>query len=350
MFKSYYIKWFFILVSILIITSSLFIYPGNFKEIGWKDIVSYALPIYTILIACWLINGYFVLYESYKFTNYARYFSGNVLAIILACLLDYLFYSFLPPTFLVKGGVGYDTPAHIIRHLVGAFIVSILCYVVFYSIHTNTVLKISKQQNEVLEQASLRAQLLSLQQQISPHFLFNSLSALKGITNEQPAKNFIAQLSSVYRTVLDFNENDLTPVKNELAFIQSYLYILEQRFEEALLVTIDVPDSYSELLIPSLSLQLLVENAIKHNIISPEQPLHIFIIANNSPALIVSNNFQPKKISEDGTGIGIKNISERYKILVNKPISVVEESGIFSVTLPLLKDESSNNRRRIKNS
>jgi two-component system LytT family sensor kinase len=336
MFKTYQIKWFFILDGILII-STLLLHTGSFKEISWQEILNYILHISVILLISWLINGYFLVHKFSWLTNYAKHFLGNLLATISAFSIDYIYFTLIPKTHLIENRIGYETVPNIISHVAGAFFVSVICYIVFYSVHTNTALQTSKLENEILEQAHLRAQLLSLQQQISPHFLFNSLSTLKTITNEQHTKNYIVQLSTVYRYVLNFNEHYLTPLKDELAFIKSYLYIMEQRFEDTLRVTIDIPASHLELLIPPLSLQLLVENAIKHNMISPEQPLHISIMTDQSPALIVKNNFQPKKNPEEGTGMGLKNIKERYKLLMNKSISVVNEADFFSVTLPLLK-------------
>lgn len=188
----------------------------------------------------------------------------------------------------------------------------------------------------MLGQEHLRAQLISLQQQISPHFLFNSLSTLKTIATDQPTKNYVVQLASVYRYVLNFNQHYLTPLREEISFIRSYLYIMNERFEEALQVDLQISEDYMEMKVPPLSLQLLIENAIKHNMISPEQPLQITIITDATPALTVKNNFQPKKVAEEGTGIGLKNIMERYKLLSGKTVSIVQDKGEFSVTLPLL--------------
>jgi LytS/YehU family sensor histidine kinase len=216
------------------------------------------------------------------------------------------------------------------------FFLSIICFSFIYSLHASSALQTTKLENEILEQAHLRAQLLTMQQQISPHFLFNSLSTLKTIAVDQPTKNYIVQLAAVYRYVLNSNEHYLTDLQEELKFIRSYLYIMGERYEDALQVKIDIPDTYLQYQIPPLSLQLLVENAIKHNTISPDVPLHISITTGYGPELLVENNFQPKKTPEESTGMGLKNISERYKLIARQPIQVLNVDGKFSVTLPLL--------------
>jgi two-component system LytT family sensor kinase len=339
MLRTYHIKWFFILTGILTI-STLFLYQGKLSSLKWWEFPDYAIHITALLFIGWLINGYFLTRTISLHNNYTKHFLSIFLATIITFALDYFLFQILPQTDLISHNVGFDTVSNIINHLTGAFFLGLICYVVFYSVHTNSALQNAKLDNEILEQAHLRAQLLSLQQQISPHFLFNSLSTLKTIAGDQPTKNYVVQLAAVYRYVLNFNESYLSPLKDELAFIKSYLYIMNERFEEALQVTINIPDEYLQLLIPPLSLQLLIENAIKHNVISNEQPLHITIMTNDSPALVIKNNTQPKKIPEEGTGTGLKNIRERYRLLIQLPVEILNTGSTFSVTLPLLKNES----------
>ncbi|WP_248282169.1 sensor histidine kinase [Mucilaginibacter robiniae] len=206
-------------------------------------------------------------------------------------------------------------------------------------IFTNEILQKTKLENEQFKQAHLRAQLISLQQQISPHFLFNSLSTLKTITHESDTKNFVVQLSHVYRYLLNFNNHQVTKLSEELKFIRSYLYILHQRFEGSLDITIEVPDNYHNCLIPPLSIQLLVENAIKHNIVSPDMPLGILIHVNDKQELIIENTLQPKKSPVESTGLGLQNINDRFRLLFNKEININKANGTFTVILPLISYE-----------
>jgi LytS/YehU family sensor histidine kinase len=315
----------------------LLIRQGNLSTGKFGDFFLFAIHASAVLFVCWLINGYFLIHKLSSLTNQGRHLLGNVFATMAAFTLNYLIYVLSPRIILIDNGFPFDTLPHIITHLAGAFFISIISYVVFYSIHTNSALQNSKLENEILEQAHLRAQLLSLQQQISPHFLFNSLSTLKTIAQDQPTKNYIIQLAAVYRYVLNFNESYLSPLKDELAFIKSYLYIMNERFEDALVVGIQVSDDHLKFQIPSLSLQLLIENAIKHNMISPDHILNITIFTDDSPALIVTNNYQPKKVPEEGTGTGLKNITERYRLLMDRPVQIINDGKCFTVTLPLLR-------------
>ncbi|UOE49809.1 histidine kinase [Mucilaginibacter sp. SMC90] len=339
MFKTYQIKWYFILTGILtsVTSISLGLRHEGFKSVKWWEYPQYAFQVSLTLFACWMVHGFFLVHRFSWLKNYPKHFLSNFTATLVTFFLAYSLYALLPNSLLNDNGVTYESLSDVIVHLMSAFLASIVSYVLFYSIYTNAELQNSKLENELLEQAHLRAQLLSLQQQISPHFLFNSLSTLKTIASDQPTKNYVVQLAAVYRYVLNFNEHYLTPLKEELAFIKSYLYIMKERFEASLLVIIHIPEEHLEFMIPPLSLQLLIENAIKHNMISPERPLQITILTNDSPELIVTNNLQLKKVPEESTGTGLKNITERYKLLMHKPVQITNDGNYFAVTLPLLK-------------
>lgn len=337
MFKAYQFKWFFIL-SVIITVGSLLIRQSVLQQVHWWEFIIYGIHIASLIFICWMIHGYFLLHKIASFNNYAKYSLSILLAGIMSFVVNYFLMNILPKTILIEENeVGFHTLPNIIFHLTSGFYLSIVCYILFNGFHANSALQKAKLENEILEQAHLRAQLISLQQQISPHFLFNSLSTLKTIANDYPTKNYIMQLSAVYRYVLNYNEHYLTPLSEELTFIKSYLYIMNQRFDEAMQVTINIPDDNLTYLIPPLSLQLLLENALKHNMISLEQPLCITIVTDTTPALIVTNNFQPKKFRDEGTGTGLKNITERCKLLMHRSVKIVNEAGYFSVTLPLLK-------------
>lgn len=337
MYKAYQMKWCFILAGIFSV-STLFLRPESFNNIQFWEYLDYIFRISLHLIVCWVIHAFFLVNKIPKVSNSTRFLLSNLTAIFATIALSFLFYSKLPHTHFVVDRDSAPTIRNFFNFFFGGFVLSVICYGAFYSIHSNFALQNSKIENEVLKQAHLHAQLLSLQQQISPHFLFNSLSTLKTIANDQPTKNYIVQLASVYRYVLNFNQHYLTPLEDELTFIKSYIYIMNQRFETSLQVLIEITeDKHLKLMIPPLSLQLLVENAIKHNMISPEQPLYISIKTDHTPSLIVENNFRPKKIVVEGTGTGLKNISERYRLLGNTTIRILNEEGIFSVTLPLLQ-------------
>ncbi len=192
-------------------------------------------------------------------------------------------------------------------------------------------------ETERFKKETVQAQLDSLRNQVNPHFLFNSLNTLVAIIPENPdtAVDFVQKLSSVYRYLLSVKERELVPLATELDFIQSYLFLLKVRFEENLQVKILIPQEAQERLLPPISLQLLIENAIKHNVISREKPLHITLTATQE-TLTVHNNLQPKQQWEESTGVGLENIKARYSILSELTIQVSKTGEGFSVSLPLL--------------
>ena len=193
-------------------------------------------------------------------------------------------------------------------------------------------------ESEQLKTERVAQQFQSLKDQLNPHFLFNSLNVLSNLVyeNADTAARFINRLSNIYRYVLDVQQEELVPLEKELEFAENYLSLQKIRFEESLQYLIHVPKNQSGFL-PPLSLQLLLENAIKHNIASSENPLHIDITLENN-ALVVKNNLQLKSsVLEDSAGIGLSNISKRYELLSEERISVLNDGKSFIVKLRLLK-------------
>ncbi|MDG2193893.1 MAG: 2TM domain-containing protein [Polaribacter sp.] len=177
----------------------------------------------------------------------------------------------------------------------------------------------------------------SLKSQLDPHFLFNSLNVLTSLIGESPVKaeNFTTKLSKIYRYVLEQKNKDIIPLKEELQFAKTYMELLAMRFEDAISYTLPEKISNSELKIVPLSLQLLLENAVKHNVVSSKKPLQIEIYEEGG-YLVVSNNYNPKESLGKSTKVGLKNISDRYRLITKKEVSVQKENGNFIVKIPLL--------------
>jgi sensor histidine kinase YesM len=191
---------------------------------------------------------------------------------------------------------------------------------------------------EQLKSENIASKYQSLKDQLNPHFLFNSLNVLSNLVYENADKSaaFIQQLSKIYRYVLDVQQEQLVSLDQELKFAENYLSLQKIRFEESLNYEIKVHKTEA-FVIPPLSLQLLLENAIKHNIVSREKPLKI-LIEQKGEMLIVSNNLQPKPHDQsDGKGIGLDNIKIRYSLLSNKTIQILKTETAFVVELPLLQ-------------
>jgi sensor histidine kinase YesM len=181
------------------------------------------------------------------------------------------------------------------------------------------------------------AQFESLKSQVDPHFLFNSLNVLTNLVYEDADKSarFIKQLSEVYRYVLETRNKKLVPLSEELKFVNAYLYLQQIRFGNKLVVKNEL--NGKEGMVPPLVLQVLAENAIKHNVISEEHPLTIHLHANDTN-VFVENNFQKKEILKgDSMGIGLDNTKKRYDFLTNEKVKVENLNGKFKVTIPLLQ-------------
>ena len=180
----------------------------------------------------------------------------------------------------------------------------------------------------------------NLKQKVNPHFLFNCFNTLSSLISEdkQTADAFLDELSKVYRYLLRNNENDLSTVESEIKFIQSYCRLLKTRHGESLQFKTQVDALYYPYLLPSLSLQLLVENAVKHNGMSKEQPITIYIRSADGGYLVVENNLEKKKNKPESTGIGLSTIREKYKLLKRDDLTIDEKKDDrFTVTLPLIK-------------
>ena len=179
----------------------------------------------------------------------------------------------------------------------------------------------------------------ALQNQINPHFLFNSFNVLSELVyeNQELAVKFIRQLSDLYRYVLSVKNEDLVSVKREVDFIESFAFLLKTRFENQLEISIDVQASDDEFIIP-MSLQLLIENAVKHNLATTVNPLQI-IVKRKENVICVENNLQRKDSVEHSTKTGLKNIRDRYAHLTGKEIEVVETAKKYSVSIPIITTE-----------
>lgn len=191
---------------------------------------------------------------------------------------------------------------------------------------------------EQLKRENLQTQLDSLKAQVNPHFLFNSLNSLSSLISEDSvqAEKFLDELSKVYRYLLRNNEDHLTTLSEELQFIQSYYHLLKTRYGDSLLVHTDIEEDYLDYLLPPLTLQMLVENAVKHNRMMKEFPLRI-IIKNTGDRLIVVNNLQRKVRQVSSNRVGLGNIAKKYKLLEQDDILVNEDAREFAVVIPLIK-------------
>jgi len=190
-------------------------------------------------------------------------------------------------------------------------------------------------EKELLKQQSLQNELSALRNQINPHFLFNSLNSLNSlIRGNKEATTFVNKLSFMYRYILQSGHQNLISLKEELKFLESYIYLIKTRYRDRVNVEIDINDKWFVEKIPVLSLQLLVENAVKHNEISEENPLLIKIYEEND-FLIVENKVKARTSFVDSTGHGLENIDQRFFLLKEKHIVINNVNNLFKVKLPI---------------
>lgn len=192
--------------------------------------------------------------------------------------------------------------------------------------------------NEQLKNQQIRTQFEVLQNQMSPHFLFNSLNTLTTLIaeNQEIAITFTEKLSEVYRYILMHKEKELVSLKEELTFAENYVFLLRMRYPDNLTVNFSIPEDYTQKHIAPLTIQMLIENAIKHNIISRAKPLTIDVYVDNGNSIVVKNNLQVKKALEKSTKTGLTNIKKRYDYLGNRKIDIITTAKNYMVAIPLI--------------
>jgi sensor histidine kinase YesM len=193
-------------------------------------------------------------------------------------------------------------------------------------------------EKERMEQLTMQMEFETLKSQVNPHFLFNCFNTLSSLISEdkKQAETFLNELSKVYRYLLRNNEDGLSTVQTEIRFIESYYQLLKTRHGDAVELKVEIDKKYIQYLLPSLTLQLLVENAVKHNVLSKNKPLLIDIFTTAGNKLVVSNNRQPRTVKGPSNRIGLENIRAKYELLNYHGFQVLDDTKSFSVVLPLI--------------
>lgn len=212
-------------------------------------------------------------------------------------------------------------------------ILSLIIHIAYY--YKNYQENRIKQQQIIAGNASAKFE--TLKNQIDPHFLFNSLNVLSSLIEENPenAQRFTTALSKVYRYVLEQKDKELVTVEEEIAFARTYMNLLKMRFENSIFYELPQQVSNPEARVVPLSLQLLLENTVKHNIVSQQKPLHIRIYEGGN-MLVVQNDYQKKEVLQQGRGVGLQNIISRYAIITNRKVEIIQTQEHFTVKLPIL--------------
>jgi sensor histidine kinase YesM len=227
-------------------------------------------------------------------------------------------------------------------HYLISLIITIIVSLIFHLIYFYKAYQENKVKEQKIIAGTASAQFESLKNQIDPHFLFNSLNVLSSLIEENPesAQKFTTSLSKVYRYVLEQKDKELVSVAEELKFAKTYMNLLKMRFENS--ITFEIPEGFDneEAKVVPLSLQLLLENCIKHNVVSEAKPLHVKISIENGQ-LVITNNLQKKEVLQDRKGVGLQNIVNRYGILTKRKVLIEENEKEFKVFLPILTKQIS---------
>lgn len=296
--------------------------------------------LYTIMIALIVWQGNRYLHASLR-----SYFDwiNKPLQKVMVLILSVVFYTVPVSVLLLVGWYELFTHEPVNWEIVSQATLIILIAVIFITHVYETVILVKQSENDMirneqLERAKAEAELEALKNQIDPHFIFNSLNTLSHLIEEKPAKakQFNDTLADVYRYILQNKARDLILLRDEMGFLESYFLLLNIRFEKAVHLEKKVDDAALErYLLPPICLQLLAENAIKHNEFSEDHPL-FFSVQLQEDELIIKNELRSKPLRRPSSKIGLNNLKERYKLITGKDISISDENGVFMVKLPVL--------------
>ena len=296
------------------------------------------LLITTIL---WVGNRYIMIYSRKKFPLFddvrKRIFYQSVWMLLFTVTSNVVLGQVFEKTFMDET-LNATVTDKLIHSNSAAVFCTIMIIAVYESIFFNHQLRHFIEESENLKRESLSAQLNALRTQVNPHFLFNNLNTLSSLIPENPkhAVDFVQQLSKVYRHILEVKEEKSILLSKEMEVLEAYYFLLKTRFGNNIEVNIDIPCEKLDKKIVPLSLQILMENAIKHNIVSSSRPLKINIFTENG-SLVMDNNLQMKHQVSESTGIGLDNIRNRYKLLSEKEVKVTETGSNFTVSIPLIE-------------
>jgi hypothetical protein len=246
--------------------------------------------------------------------------------------------------------LGYSIKSEDLRNvLLVGFSVNLIFVTLYEVDYVMEQLKETMVEKESLKQQALQHEFDVLKNQVNPHFLFNCFNTLSSLIseNKEKAETFLNELSKVYRYLLRNNEDGLSTLENEIKFIRSYYGLLKTRHGDSLEMILDIDKRYHPYLIPSLTLQLLVENVVKHNQLAKNQPLVIEIFTTAGNKLVVNNNLQRRTVKAPSNKVGLENIKAKYELLNQKGFQVMEDGKNFTVVLPLIWNNQLENRNTI---
>ena len=327
-----------LIISFLIIFTLVFFAQENIYDVSLQVFINGILRVFVPVVLFGLIGPDLILLIKSRISttyNWKRLLVEVAGINLIASILGMLLYFFFPVHSSKLSGPPIDSivKAPLMCFFFGCVLITI--YEAWINFYDNHELKLSLKS---LEKEQLGLKLNSLQQKLDPHFMFNSLNVLSELVHEdsEKADKFIHQFSKVYRNVLDLNNQSVVTLSRELECLESYLYLLKIRLGASLKIENTIDKQLYDLMIPPLSLQLLIENSIKHNAASSDVPLEIKLMSIGN-SILVSNNKNLRLRSKGKGGIGLMKLTETYRLLSQEPPIIKEAENKFSVQLPLIE-------------
>jgi two-component system, LytTR family, sensor kinase len=321
----------------------------HYSEVGISPVLSNTVSGFSISIFATCIAGYAAHFLNkaldkllpWKTAFAGRFLAGYILQVLVICIIlggiISGFINLIGPEVVWRGFSTQDDDVLIkgaILVITTSFIYNVV-YLILYSYNQFAVTQVEQAQNE---RKQLELQFEALKSQLSPHYLFNSLNTISSLIYNDPktAEQFIRRLALTYQYILSTQHKKYVTLTEELEFVQSYYYLLRIRFQQSLTLEVNVPNSVMHSPVPPLTLQLLVENAVKHNSFTPEKPLFIYISAVDNTTIKVANGKPESAQTSTSFKMGIENIRKRYAFFTDKPIDIRDEEK-FTVSLPVIK-------------
>ncbi len=331
--------WFSVIgILILGIASTYLFNASNFQYTYIEALITVGV-VFFFATCDWLINRAFLIFLRKKYPD-LKDSVQRIIFLFLAIVTTVVVVDFIGTKFfsLFSLNVNYNFQERA-KALLTIIFISIMTMAIYEAIYFYVRLKKSIQEEEQTKQAIIQAQLDTLRNQAQPHFFFNTLNTLRDIIDQnskEDAKEFVDKLSDMYRFLLEAGNANLISLRDELKFSKAYIHIQSERFGDNLKLNWNIPEAFLDTMIVPMSLQLLLENAIKHNVISKAKPLEVNINIKDE-CIVVYNKIQVKSTQLPSTKVGLKNIQKRYALITKKLIEIVNNGHLFSVSLPLLK-------------
>ena len=326
-------------IIILSLTINYVFNPPNVQLTIVEAVMTFTVTL-LFSITDWIINRSILIQLRKKYPS-LKDSKKRIGLLCLGILVTLTVVDFLGVNFvsLFADNIEYDFQERS-RSLVFIILITTMTMAIYEAIYFFILLKKSIREEEQAKQAIIQAELDVMRNQAQPHFFFNTLNTLRDIIDQSPkedAKQFVDKLSEIYRFLLEAGNTNLISLKAELKFAKAYVHVQSERFGENLKLNWNIPEALEDRLIAPMSLQLLLENAIKHNVVSRSKPLEININTKDD-YLIVHNKIQKKSTQLPSTKVGLKNIEKRYTLITDRPVEIVNDGQQFMVSLPLLKD------------